>query len=105
MAYRERAAGVAGIVLWERSVAPDRIRSRILPDGCLDLIWDGRALIVAGPDSAARWHESRAGNACTGLRFHRGAGPALLQVPASDLLDRSPGPGGTVAGGGGPAAR
>jgi AraC-like DNA-binding protein len=90
VAYRQRPAGVAGVVLWERSVALARIRSRILPDGCLDLIWDGRALIVAGPDSTARWHESRAGNTYTGLRFHRGLGPALLQFPASEVLDRSP---------------
>jgi AraC-like DNA-binding protein len=89
--YRETATGVPGVVLWERSVSPAAERSRILPDGCLDLIWDGRELMVAGPDSAARWHDSPAGAAYTGLRFHRGLGPALLQVPASELLDLSPG--------------
>jgi AraC-like DNA-binding protein len=88
--YRERAAGVPGVELWERSVTP-AARGRILPDGCLDLIWDGRELIVAGPDSAARWHDSPAGTAYTGLRFHRGLGPALLGIPASEVLDQSPG--------------
>jgi AraC-like DNA-binding protein len=89
--YREQPAGVPGVELWERSSGPATTRSRILPDGCLDLIWDGRELIVAGPDSAARWHDSPAGAVYTGLRFHRGLGPALLQLPASEVLDLSPG--------------
>jgi AraC-like DNA-binding protein len=88
MAYWERPAG-PGVVLWQ-SVAPADGRTRILPDGCLDLIWDGRELLVAGPDSAARWHESPAGSRYTGLRFHYGVGPALLGIPASEVLDASP---------------
>jgi AraC-like DNA-binding protein len=91
MAYRERAAGVPGVELWERTTAPAATRSRILPDGCLDLIWDGRELLVAGPDSAARWHDSPAGTTYTVLRFHRGLGPVLLGLPASEVLDLSPG--------------
>jgi AraC-like DNA-binding protein len=89
--YRQRPTGVPGVELWERSTAPAAARSRILPDGCLDLIWDGRELLVAGPDSAARWHDSPAGSTYTGLRFHRGLGPALLRLPASEVLDLSPG--------------
>jgi AraC-like DNA-binding protein len=88
--YRERPTAVPGVELWELSPAPVPGRSRILPDGCLDLIWDGRELIVAGPDSAARWHDTPAGAGYTGLRFHRGLGPALVGVPASELLDASP---------------
>lgn len=91
MTYRQRPTGVPGVELWERSTAPAAARSRILPDGCLDLIWDGRELLVAGPDSAARWHDSPAGSTYTGLRFHRGLGPALLRLPASEVLDLSPG--------------
>jgi AraC-like DNA-binding protein len=91
VAYRERATGVPGVELWERSTARAQTRSRILPDGCVDLVWDGRELLVAGPDSAARWHDSAAGSTYTGLRFHRGLGPALLGLAASDLLDLSPG--------------
>jgi AraC-like DNA-binding protein len=90
MAYWERPTGRPGVVLWQSSVAPAG-RTRILPDGSLDLIWDGRALLVAGPDSAARWHESPAGSCYTGLRFHYGIGPALLGIPASQVLDASPG--------------
>jgi AraC-like DNA-binding protein len=91
MEYRERPTAVPGVELWQRSTAPAAARSRILPDGCVDLVWDGRELQVAGPDSRARWHDSPDGSTYTGLRFHRGLGPALLGLPASDLLDRSPG--------------
>ena len=90
MAYRERPAGVPGVVLWERSVRAGPARSRILPDGCLDLIWDGRQLTVAGPDLVARWHDSPGGTAYTALRFHAGTGPAALGVPASGLAGLSP---------------
>jgi AraC-like DNA-binding protein len=90
MAYRERPAGVPGVVLWERSVRTGPARTRILPDGCLDLIWDGRQLTVAGPDLVARWHDSPAGTAYTALRFHAGTGPAALGVPASELAGLSP---------------
>ena len=78
------------MVLWERSVAPAPARSRILPDGCLDLVWDGRELTVAGPDPAARWHEAPAGTSYTALRFHQGTGPAALRVPASELAGQAP---------------
>jgi AraC-like DNA-binding protein len=90
MGYRERPAGVPGVVLWERSVRAGPARSRILPDGCLDLIWDGRQLTVAGPDLVARWHDSPQSTAYTALRFHAGTGPAVLGVPASELAGLSP---------------
>jgi AraC-like DNA-binding protein len=88
--YRERPAGVPGVVLWEQLPAAAPGRARILPDGCLDLIWDGRRLFIAGPDSSARWHERPAGSWYAALRFSAGTGPAMLGIPASDLLDQTP---------------
>ena len=79
-----------GVVLWERTVVPGAARARILPDGCLDLIWDGSGLVVAGPDAAARWHDSPAGSSYTALRFHLGTGPAALGVPAFEVAGQSP---------------
>jgi hypothetical protein len=90
VSYRERATAVPGAVLWERAVGPAPKRTRILPDGCLDLLWDGHRLFVAGPDSAARWHGSEAGTRYVGLRFSGGLGPALLGMPADQLRDQSP---------------
>jgi AraC-like DNA-binding protein len=86
--YRESPTVVPGVLLWQRAASGPM---RILPDGCLDLIWDGRRLIVAGPDTAARWNDCAPDTHYIGLRFHHGVGPALLDVPASDVLDRSPG--------------
>ena len=64
-------------------------RSRILPDGAMDLLWDGAALRVAGPDATARWHEDPGGTAWTALRFTGGAGPAVLGVPADALTGQT----------------
>jgi AraC-like DNA-binding protein len=87
--YAERALAVPGAVLWERDVGPAPGPTRILPDGCLDLLWDGRRLAVAGPDTAARWHASPPGTCYAALRFSGGTGPALLGVPADELRDRT----------------
>ncbi|CAJ64337.1 putative AraC family transcriptional regulator [Frankia alni ACN14a] len=62
---------------------------RILPDGCIDIIWssDGR-LIVAGPDTVATLASWAPGVRHLGLRFDPGCGPARLGVPAAELRDR-----------------
>lgn len=78
-----------GVVLWQRAGRPEPVRTRILPDGCLDLVWDGRELFIAGPDTAARWHDCEPGSSYIALRFHFGIGPALLGIPADELRDRS----------------
>lgn len=90
MSYRERVTAVRDIVLWERGPRRGVARDRILPDGCLDLIWDGRRLFVAGPDATARWHESPPDAAYAALRIARGLGPALVGVPADELVNRTP---------------
>ncbi|MFO3707537.1 DUF6597 domain-containing transcriptional factor, partial [Xanthomonas codiaei] len=46
---------------------------RVLPDGCVDLIWDGASLFVAGPDHAATMACVDAGNVLTGVRLTAGA--------------------------------
>jgi AraC-like DNA-binding protein len=88
--YRERAIGVPGVLLWQRSPRSEPTSTVVLPDGCLDLIWDGRRLFVAGPDSTAHRHLTPPGAAYAALRFAGGSGPAALGVPADELTDRSP---------------
>lgn len=88
MAYQERSTDVAGVVLWQRGQTTAPERTQIMPDGCLDLIWDGSCLFVAGPDTAARWHQSATSRTYVGLRFSGGLGSALLDVPADELRDR-----------------
>ncbi len=90
MTYRERPTSVPGAVLWQRTAGPGSELIRILPDGCLDLVWDGDRLFVAGPDRTARLLRSRPGTRYVGLRFSGGAGPALLGIPADLVCDRAP---------------
>ncbi|PVZ13172.1 helix-turn-helix domain-containing protein [Actinomycetospora cinnamomea] len=80
--HRERRVA-PGVVLWANDGAP----GTILPDGCLDLIWNGAGLVVAGPDAAARRHPG--GLPHVGLRFSHGRGPAHLAVRADELRDTS----------------
>jgi AraC-like DNA-binding protein len=91
MGYREdpvpaRWRGLAEC-LWTSTPpsAPEVID--VLPDGCMDLVWSGAELFVAGPDTAPHPYERTAGRAATGLRFHPGVLPALLDVPADALRD------------------
>jgi len=87
--YRERPSTVPGVTLWQRQVAPVPRTMRIMPDGCLDLLWDGRRLLIAGPDTRAREHVCPAGVAYAALRFSGGTGPALLGIPADVLRDQT----------------
>ena len=85
----------------------------VLPDGCMDLVWSGAELFVAGPDTAPHPFERRAGVAASGLRFLPGVLPALLDVPAATLRDarvpldactpHSPGAGAAALAAGAPA--
>ncbi|MDG9726683.1 MULTISPECIES: helix-turn-helix transcriptional regulator [unclassified Streptomyces] len=84
--YAERASRLTGAVVWTNTpTAPGT--GRVLPDGCMDLLWyDGR-LLVAGPDTRAHVTEGAPGP-WTGVRFYPGTAPALLGVPAHELRDR-----------------
>ena len=61
---------------------------RVLPDGHVDLIWDGRELFVAGPDTGAAMAAIQAGAVLTGVRLAPGTGAAWLGVPMHELTDR-----------------
>lgn len=97
MTYRERPSALPGAVLWSREAggAPPSARGcPVLPDGCMDLLWSEEGgLLVAGPDVRAH-HPAEAAVAAgtavrwAGLRFAPGAAPALLGVPARELLGR-----------------
>nr|WP_239134406.1 helix-turn-helix domain-containing protein [Rugosimonospora africana] len=78
---------VPGAVIWSKTVGAGATSDRILPDGCLDIIWAAGALLVAGPDTRAHLAESAPGATYLGLRFAPGTGPAVLGVPASEVRD------------------
>lgn len=59
----------------------------VVPDACLDVVWDGERLVVAGPDTGPWLADCRPGASTLGVRFRPGAAPPLLGVPASALRD------------------
>ncbi len=64
-------------------------RAGIIPaDGCMDLVWNGSGIVVAGPDSRARRFTPAGRTPMWGARFHPGLLPSILRVPASELTDR-----------------
>jgi AraC-like DNA-binding protein len=59
----------------------------VLPDGCTDLLFDGRTLLIAGPDTVAQENPLTT-DRFIGLRVGSGIGPALWGVPGSELVDQ-----------------
>ncbi|MBM9618536.1 DUF6597 domain-containing transcriptional factor [Streptomyces zhihengii] len=86
--YRERPALLPGAVVWTRTAEEhDGAVHPVLPDGCMDLLWNDGRLLVAGPDTRAHTPSGAAGLRWAGLRFAPGAAPAFLGVPAHELRD------------------
>ena len=67
--------------------AGEQYTDRVLPDGCIDIVWTGDEISVAGPDTRCValewWPDAR----FAGVRFRPGLAPGVLGVPASALLD------------------
>jgi len=55
---------------------------RVVPDGCVDIVWTGTSLIVAGPDTRSILDRLPRGTV-VGARFHPGAALSWLGVPLS----------------------
>ncbi|MFD3730648.1 helix-turn-helix domain-containing protein [Streptomyces sp. NPDC058632] len=88
--YSERASRLPGAVVWTSTPAGAEA-GRVLPDGCMDLLWHDGRLLVAGPDTHAHLTEAGTSGPWAGIRFRPGTLPALLGVPAHELRDRRPG--------------
>jgi AraC-like DNA-binding protein len=86
--YREyRAAGLA--CAWTaalpRGAAP--FVQRVVPDGCVDLIWSDAGILVAGPDTGPVPAAMRPGDVLVAVRFRPGTAPPVLGVPADAIRD------------------
>ena len=62
----------------------------VLPDGCVDLVWTGGELVVAGPATHAMVPAVKSDAVKLGVRFRIGAAGALLRLPARALCDEAP---------------
>ena len=66
--------------------APPRL---VLPDACVDLIWQqGHGVFVAGPDTGPVPSPRAPGTVFAGVRLRPGAGGPALGMPLSVLLDQ-----------------
>jgi len=93
-AYREWAANPALAdsvrCLWVRfpAVAPAPPQDRVLPDGCIDIIWNGRSLFVAGPDTRPVPLDQLQAEFFAGVRFQIGRAHQFLGIAAWELRDQ-----------------
>jgi len=86
--YVERASRLPHVVAWHSVAPPGGRVGRILPDGCLDVIWHDGRVFVAGPDTTAQLSAPPPGSRLFALRFGAGTGPAVIGAPADEVLDR-----------------
>jgi methylphosphotriester-DNA--protein-cysteine methyltransferase len=86
------APALAGYLdcLWFARAAGDGTphTDRVLPDGCVDIVWDGASVFVAGPDTGPVPVHPRPEGVFAGARFRPGLAPTLLGLPASALRDQ-----------------
>lgn len=88
--YCERAAphALAGHVecLWSHQMPegpPAPIA--VVPDGCVDILWSNRGLVVAGPDRTAAFPVIAPGAKVIGLRFRPGVAASFLRTSLSEI--------------------
>jgi AraC-like DNA-binding protein len=74
---------------WEQDATTGH-RQRVVPDACVDLIWAGERLSIAGPDTQPRVVTLPPGSRLVGLRLRPGAAGPVWGLPASELRDVSP---------------
>lgn len=91
MGYRELAVpehlrGIAECA-WTASTTGAPQQQRVLPDGCMDLVWTGSELVLAGPDTSAHFVTRKPGSLSAGVRFAPGQLPTLIDVPAAAVRD------------------
>jgi AraC-like DNA-binding protein len=94
--YRERPAPreLRGDVActWVGHIGLDDAPSveAVLPDGCVDLIWDGTRVFVAGADTGPAPVSAPAGTTFVGVRLRPGRASAALGVRADVVRDARP---------------
>ena len=59
----------------------------VVPDGCVDILWTGESLHVAGPDTHPVLEPVRPAGMIVGVRFRPGAAFPWLGVPLSKILN------------------
>jgi AraC-like DNA-binding protein len=73
--------------IWTNSIPADHTGPvAVVPDGCVDVLWRGGALRVAGPDITAALPMLEPGTTIVGARFRPGAAKSWLGLPMSEIV-------------------
>ncbi|GAB3865607.1 hypothetical protein GCM10029963_77990 [Micromonospora andamanensis] len=79
--YEELSSPLPYVVAWQSVTPPGAGPKRIVPDGCLDIIWRDGTVFVAGPDTTAQVEPAVPGSRYAALRFGAGTGPGVWVCP------------------------
>ena len=88
--YRQHdyAAGNVLLCRWVFDQGADTAPVTVVPDACVDLLWDGVRLSIAGPDRTAQQARLAAGTRLQGLRFAPAVASRWLGMPLQALADQ-----------------
>jgi AraC-like DNA-binding protein len=81
-------SAVACVWVAQLGAQGERHVQRVIPDGCIDLLFSEGELTIAGPDTCSVEVDAVPNRTIVGLRFRAGQAPAVLGIPASELLDQ-----------------
>jgi AraC-like DNA-binding protein len=77
------------VCFWHSRSGAEPETGRVLPDGCVDVIWSGeQSPCVAGPMTAAFQTTSDPGAEIIGVRLRPGVAHHILDISARDLLNQ-----------------
>ncbi len=60
---------------------------QVVPDGCVDIVWTGETLCIAGPDTRPILSHMPGRGIVVGVRFHPGAASAWLGQPLDEIVN------------------
>lgn len=88
--YRQHdlAPGQPLLCRWDYVQGVQATPALVLPDACVDLLWDGTRLSIAGPDTRAQYASISPGQRVQGLRFAPAVAAHWLGVPLHVLADQ-----------------
>lgn len=74
--------------IWVNDLTASSVKEyHVVPDACVDILWTGSGLYVAGPDTHPVLERVRPGTIIAGVRFRPGAAYPWLGVPLSEILN------------------
>lgn len=79
---------VACVWAAQLGAAGERHVERVIPDGCIDVLFTEGELTIAGPDTESVELPALENRSFVGVRFRAGVGSAALNVSASALADQ-----------------